>query len=207
MNQLSADGGYVRAGYKGIQMPTHFSPWKHFYFVSDWGQKNIGAFTSKAFIDYFEFTGNKTFLAEVLYPYLRLNGEFYASYMTKSADGKFNVMHSCAMEACGAQGSSTSKNISVSNNPPFDLAFVIRTFRKLVEYSEILQIDIDMRPIWQDILLNIASYPLTKDEQGLTVFAQATLNPGPTSTITDGFPNASKCDVLSGIDTLLPIVH
>ena len=93
--------------------PTHFSPWKHFYFVSDWGQKNVGSFTTKAFMDYFDFTQNQTFLRTTLYPLTKLNGEFYASYMTKIG-GKYNVMHSCAMEGCGAQGPHTSRNIVVS---------------------------------------------------------------------------------------------
>lgn len=81
----------------------------------------------------------------------------------------------------------------MSNNPPFDVAFVKRTFRGLLEYSVILAVDADLRAGWQDVLANMADYPLTKDESSETVFAQATLNSGPTSTTTDGFPNASKC--------------
>ena len=193
MDQLSTDhSGFVKAGYKGIQLPTHFSPWKHFYFVSDWGQKNVGSFTTKAFMDYYDYTQNTTFLRETLYPLCKLNGDFYASYMSK-IDGKYNVMHSCAMEGCGAQGPETSSNIVVSNNPPFDLAFVKRTFRGLLEYSTKLGVDSDSHAQWEDILANVADYPLTVDEHGETVFAQATLNDGPTSTSTDGFPNASSC--------------
>lgn len=193
MDQLSKDGtGYVKAGYKGIQLPTHFSPWRHFYFVSDWGQKNVGSFTTKAFMDYYDFTQNTTFLKKTLYPLAKLNGEFYASYMKRIGD-KYNVMNSCAMEGCGAQGPMTSSNILVSNNPPFDIAFVKRTFRGLLEYSNTLGVDSESRSHWEDILTNVADYPLTKDENGDVVFAQATLNDSPTSTTTDGFPNASTC--------------
>ena len=64
-------------------------------------------------MDYFDFTQNQTFLRNTLYPLTKLNGEFYASYMTK-IDGKYNVMHSCAMEGCGSQGPHTSRNIVVS---------------------------------------------------------------------------------------------
>ena len=32
-NNISA---VVKAGYRGIQLPTHISPAKHFYFISDW---------------------------------------------------------------------------------------------------------------------------------------------------------------------------
>jgi len=30
----------VKAGYRGIQLPTHISPAKHFYFISDWVRPN-----------------------------------------------------------------------------------------------------------------------------------------------------------------------
>lgn len=143
-------------------------------------------------MDYYDYTQNTTFLRLTLYPLARLNGAFYSSYMTKIG-GKYNVMHSCAMEGCGNQGPHTSKNIVVSNNPPFDVAFVKRTFRSLLEYSTTLGVDAELRPAWQNVLDNVADYPLTKDEHGETVFAQATLNTGPTSIETDGFPNASKC--------------
>eukprot|EP01052_Picozoa_sp_SAG31_P001661 SAG31_NODE_56_length_29726_cov_41.443312_11_plen_386_part_00 len=193
MDQLSKDrSGFVSANFSGMEMPTHLSPWKHFYFVSDWGQKNVGAFTTKAFMDYFDYTQNETFLATLLYPLTKLNGAFYGSYMTK-IKGKYNVMHSCAMEGCGAQGPATSNNILVSNNPPFDLAFVKRIFRSLLEYSTILSVDLNMRTKWQDYVVNIADYPLTTDEYDETVFAQATLNERPTSVHTNGFPNSSSC--------------
>lgn len=96
-------------------------------------------------MDYYDYTQNTTFLRETLYPLAKLNGEFYASYMTKSSDGKYNVLHSCAMEGCGAQGIKTAKNIAVSNNPPFDLAFVKRTYRGLLEYSMTLDVDAGWR--------------------------------------------------------------
>lgn len=60
---------------------------------TQWGQKNVGSFTTKAFMDFYDYTQNRTFLAETLYPLTKLNGEFYASYMVKEG-GKYNVMHS-----------------------------------------------------------------------------------------------------------------
>ena len=41
---------------------------------------------------------------------------------------------------------------------------------------------------WKELLENVADYPLTQDEWGETVFAQASLNTGPESNVTDGFP-------------------
>lgn len=95
------------------------------------------------------------------------------------------------MEGCGDQGPKTSRNITVSNNPPFDLAFFKRTFRTLIEWSVILDTDGDKRDQWATILNKTAPYPRTKDSEGRVVFAQATLNPTSRANITGGFPSKS----------------
>lgn len=187
MEQLDPKRKSVPAGYAGLNFPTHFGPWPETYFAGDWGQKNIASFCAKAFIDYIDYTQNTTFLA-THYGFLREVGEFYASYA--SYDGTFyHVLHSCAMENCGAQGPATQGNITVSNDPPFDLAFVKQMMRALLRYSTELGVDAARRPQWQHLLDNLAPYPLTRDERGELVFAQATL--GSTGNNTHAFPTAS----------------
>ena len=144
--------------------------------------------------DYFDFTLNTTFLEHHAYPLTKLVGEFYLSYMTRE-NGQYNVLHGCAMEGCNAQGHLHNANITFSNNPNVDLAFVKRTFRDLVRYSKILGVDAEMRAAWQDVLDKIAPYPLSKDQWGRSVFAQATLNSGTSSTDTDGFPIGANCSI------------
>ena len=144
--------------------------------------------------DYFDFTHNTTFLEHHAYPLTKLVGEFYLSYMTRE-NGQYNILHGCAMEGCNAQGHLHNANISFSNNPNVDLAFVKRTFRDLVRYSKILGVDAEMRAAWQDVLDKIAPYPLSKDQWGRSVFAQATLNSGTSSTDTDGFPIGANCSI------------
>ena len=218
-NNISA---VVKAGYRGIQLPTHISPAKHFYFISDWvkdqtrglclfcpetrsvqqGQKSIGSFGAKMHQDYFEYTHNLTFLRERAYPLAKLNADFYMSYFTREAahkqrcdGGCYNLMHSCAMEHCGSQGNSPhGDNITVSNNPPFDLAFAKRTLRFVLKGSALLNVDHELRDAWRHALENIAPYPHSKEPStGRDVLAQATLNTGPTSNDTDGFPNITGC--------------
>ena len=91
----------------------------------------------------------------------------------------YNVEHSCAMEGCHSQGGvGVNANISVSNNPAVDLAFAKRTFRDLLRYSAALGVDEGKRSSWRDALTHMAPYPLTKDEDGNTVFAQASSGSG-----------------------------
>ena len=110
----------------------------------------------------------------------RLVGDFYLSYMTH-ANGHYNILHSCAMEGCHSQGPGVSRrdiltikvvacfkrwhhccgqsvnaNITLSNNPPVDLAFFKRTLRRLLRYSEVLGVDQEHRAAWKHVLENIA---------------------------------------------------
>ena len=79
------------------------------------------------------------------------------------------------MEGCHSQGpTGVNANITLSNNPPTDLAFAKRTLRNLLRYSKVLGVDQERRAAWKDALENIAPYPLVKDEDGETVLAQAT---------------------------------
>lgn len=51
--QLSASGSSrVPAGYKGIQLPSHWSIFPNSYFGGDWGIQAIGGFCAKAYMDY-----------------------------------------------------------------------------------------------------------------------------------------------------------
>lgn len=75
-------------------------------------------------------------------------------------------------EAC-TQAGSESGLLAPHNNTPYDLAFFKRVFRALLEWSVMLDIDENLRPVWQSLLQNVASYPLATSEDGKTVFAQA----------------------------------
>ena len=80
MEQTSPDGhSPVPAGYGGMELPIHLSPWPtRSYFPDDWGQKSAAAFATKPFIDHADYTSNRTFLRAVAYPFCRRAAEFYA---------------------------------------------------------------------------------------------------------------------------------
>ena len=99
----------VPAGYKGMELRIHISPWPaRAYFPDDWGQKSAAAFSAKLFIDYVDYTGNRTFLREVGYPFCKLAAEFYETYATirntsrRSGGYQYDLRHSCANEGCMA---------------------------------------------------------------------------------------------------------
>lgn len=84
-------------------------------------------------------------------------------------------------EACGQAGSE-SGNLRAHNNTIYDLAFARRVLRTVLEWSTILQVDLDKQAYWRTVLQNLAQYPTATDENGQTVFAQANF--------TDGIPSS-----------------
>ena len=80
MEQTSPDGrSPVPAGFGGVELPIHLSPWPRVsYFPDDWSQKSAAAFATKPFIDHADYTSNRTFLRAVAYPFCRRAAEFYA---------------------------------------------------------------------------------------------------------------------------------
>ena len=63
----------------GMELPIHLSPWPtRSYFADDWGQRSAASFAAKPFIDYADYTSNRTFLRDVAYPFCRRAAEFYA---------------------------------------------------------------------------------------------------------------------------------
>ena len=205
MEQTSADGrSPVSAGYRGLELPIHLSPWpRGVYFPDDWGQKSAAAFSAKPFIDFFDYTGNVTFLRSVTYPFCLLAARFYETYATKSTststrtrthgdgprqgvrDYQYDILHSCANEGCIAAGE-TASHINGSYNTAMDLGFARMLFRALLRFSATLDVDEDKRPLWRDMLAHLAPFPVQTDEGGRSVFASS-------AGANDTFPTPSKC--------------
>ena len=169
-----------RAGFGGMEWPSHVARWPGLFHTTDSAIKAIGAFVAANFITYVDYTGDTDFMADRAYPLLLLVADFYESYAVWDG-ARFNVPYACAQEQCSAQGPpGTTGNMTVSNNPPYDLALAKLVLRRLLAWSSVLGRDAARRSAWQHLLDNLAPYPLTVSEQGAPVFAQAN--------ITGGFP-------------------
>jgi hypothetical protein len=47
-------------------------------------------------------------------------------------------------------------------NPNLDLGFARRVARELIETSQVLGVDAEMRPVWQQFIDQLAPYPLVQ---------------------------------------------
>jgi alpha-L-fucosidase 2 len=155
----------VAGGYAGLELTTHVGPFAGLSYYSDLSLRSVGGMVAMSLIDYYEYTRDTAFLAATAYPFLDGVADFYLSYVTLGTDGTFSVLNACAQEICGPGG-------APEDNPHTDLAFARAVLAALLRYSEVLDVDAAKRPLWANLLANLAPYPTTT-YGGATVFAEA----------------------------------
>jgi len=134
-------------------------------------------------IDYYELSGDATYLRDQLYPHLKQLDAFYRSYMT-STGGRYLIEHSAANEG------------GDDLNPNLDLGYFRRTVRTLLSTSVTLGLDADLRPVWQDVLDKLSPFP-TGLYNGKTVYLMAENVKGSTA-IADTFAPGTMPNNLEG---------
>lgn len=151
--------------YRGILFPVGALGIGEFYNYY-WQQTMDAPFNVPLFSWYYEYTGDKDFLRDHAYPYIRLCADFYEDYLVKEPYGdsyRYSI-------TTGAHENSWDVN------PSSDLAFVEQTFSLLLKYSDLLGVDKPRRKKWQDILNHLPTYkviqPTKEPNEGLPVFAK-----------------------------------
>ena len=136
------------------------------FYCKYWQQTMDAPFNVPLFSWYYEYTGDKIFLREKAYPFIRECGDFYEDYLDKE---DFGDSYRYTITTGGHES-------SWDLNPPSDLGFVEQTFRLLLRYSEILDVDSDRRALWKDIISHLPEYkvimPTKNPNQGLPVYAK-----------------------------------
>jgi hypothetical protein len=150
------------AGYEGVSFQRTFSPFtmyepapapvpvaaKKDYKKLPSDQKSNATFSVLPVIEYYEYTRDKTFLRERLYPALKELDAFWRDFAVRDSSGtQWIFEHSSAHEG------------GDDVNPNLDVGFARRVARELIETSKVLGVDAAMRPQWQQFLDQLASYP------------------------------------------------
>lgn len=132
-------------------------------------QKSNGVFAVMPLVWYYEYTQDKNYLREKLYPYLKELEAFYRSYINKDSK-PYMIEHSSAHEG------------SDDVNPNLDLGYICRICKTLIDASKILNTDEKMRPVWQDVLDNLSDYAMIIRD-GKRVYTEALLKNGGTKNL------------------------
>lgn len=152
----------AEAGYQGVSFQRTFSPftmigtppapvpvaaskdYKHL--PSD--QKSNATFSLLPSLQYYEYTQDTDFLRTQLYPALKQLDAFWRDFAVRDASGKHWVFeHSSAHEG------------GDDVNPNLDIGFAINVDKALIAVSQVLGVDAEMRPIWQQFMEELSPYP------------------------------------------------
>lgn len=165
----------AEAGYKGVSFQRTFSPFtvvahppapvpvapEKNYRKLPSDQKSNATFSLLPTIQYYEYTQDRDFLRNALYPAMKQLDAFWRDFAVRDASGKHWVFeHSSAHEG------------GDDENPNLDIGFARRIEDELLQTSEILGVDASMRPVWQSFRDELAPYP-TAQVNGKTVYTIA----------------------------------
>ena len=106
----------------------------------------------------YEYTLDERWLRERAYPMLKGVAEFYRNYpnVKKAADGKYHIYNVNNQESIWG-GQDTHEEVAAMHGI---LPLAIRA-------SQILNVDADMRPIWQELLDNLRPLPMGNEPDAL----------------------------------------
>jgi hypothetical protein len=97
-----------------------------------------------------QYTMDKTWLRERAYPMIKGAAEFYRNFpnFKKENDGRYHIHHV-----------NNSESNWDSSDTPYELSCMHTIFPLAVRASEILGVDADLRPVWQEIKDNLVAAP------------------------------------------------
>ena len=170
----------AEAGYQGVAYQRTFSPFTviakppapvPIALVKDVerlpaDQKSNATFSFLPVFDYYDYTQDKVFLRNQLYPAMRELDAFWRDFAIRDDQGHWSFAHTSAHEG------------GDDVNPNLDLGFAHRVESELIADSEALNIDAAMRPVWKRFSDELSPYP-EGDYNGKAVYYMAEkLRPG-----------------------------
>lgn len=111
-------------------------------------------------MDYFEYTGDYTYLTDFAYPFLKESAMFYEDCLYEDKDGRLNIIPS---QYPDDDPEIFSTHISMTS--ALDASLIYTTLKSAVKVGEILSVDADRRLIWNNILNKLS--PARLDANGL----------------------------------------
>lgn len=109
-----------------------------------------GAKIAYQFWQRYEYTLDQAWLRERAYPIMKGVAEFYRNYpnLKKEADGKYHLYHV-----------NSNESIWGGRDPDEEISSMMGLLPATIRASEILGMDANMRPVWRDLLSNLAPLP------------------------------------------------
>jgi hypothetical protein len=118
------------------------------------------AWAAQFYFDYYQYTGDKKFLAERAYPFMKEAAEFYEDFLTVTNDaGKFVFVPSYSPE--NTPGG--EKKIPTAINATMDVAAAKQLLNNLIIAAKILGLDGNLQARWSAMLAKMPDYEVGPD--------------------------------------------
>lgn len=121
------------------------------------------AWISAIYYDYYLYTGDKSFLAERAYPFMKESALFYEDFLVYDENGKLKSYPSNSPENRPDGDFEGAKELSVCINATMDFALIKELLTNLVSASDALNIDTECREKWKKMLSCIPEYEINED--------------------------------------------
>jgi hypothetical protein len=164
----------LRFGLPGMTMPHGYlppaaqSPWYAENAVLEFTMEVPGQ-VMKVIWNFWDYTGDETFLRETCYPLLKDLAIFYEAFARRGWDGKvFNLEPAVQTESYGI-----SYRMRFTRNDTGALALFRKILTCAAEAAEYLQVDAGLIAGWKEVADNLAPYPLYRVESGEIIGANA----------------------------------
>ena len=107
--------------------------------------------------DYYDYTGDEKFLVERAYPFMKQTMLFFEDYLVKKGD-VYTCYPSTSPENCANGNFEGAGKINACIDATMDISLIKCVAEKLIFVSEKLNIDIEEREKWKDILAHLPQY-------------------------------------------------
>ena len=111
-----------------------------------------------------------------IYRYIKEVGAFWECFLVKTVlpDGGYvyNDINDCPYETCAAShyAAGVGTRFMTPHNPTNSLAFVLTLFEALLDFSEVLGVDEELRAKYKDIIEHLAPFPWRAGPDGSKIF-------------------------------------
>lgn len=121
------------------------------------------AWISAIYYDYYLFTGDKDFLRNRAYPFMKESMLFYEDFLVYDENGMLKSYPADSPENRPNGSFEGAGRISVCINPTMDFALIKELLTNLVSTASELNIDTDCVQKWQKMLSKIPAYEINED--------------------------------------------
>lgn len=154
-----------------ISYPRNYT-YNPFPYVHTDQMMSLNGFVAQPLWWYYQYSQDREFLRTRAYPLMRDCATFYEHYVTRAADGKYDIWPTAVWDIM------LSPHLVHNKNCLLDLAYIRYLMKTCVAASELLDVDADRRPGWTRIAQNLRDYPTVETPNGKVFSAFEGVNPG-----------------------------